>query len=548
MTKSLNIIFFLLFLCLGLQSNAASIADTTTHNSASINKALGYQMGDYTAYFKEALSYIKKNDLAKGAPLLSTGLAHVFTEKKVDRIMSYQTYEVLHLIIQTGKGNLSKDENRLGEALIKGMFAKDKPSDKIMMSYLKQSSNSLFIKRVRLLFLTLINDTTTNILVDKLLVEEPKLISANLLKAEILNKGEQYEECIKFCDRVIAQGPNYAYAYKLKGDCYASLDQNELAVTQYTKAIEHFPAYYEAIYERAEALLDIKSYKAAIDGFRVINPSYKWVAYNLARAYRKIDMADSALYYINTHIKQNPDDGDGYDIKGDIYYHKNEYTTAINLYNQAIQLDTLKAYYYEDRGDAYFYIDSISYALKDFEKAAAIDTTSGYAFRRIGECYYEKKEYEKAINFVRKAIEILPESKYAFVSLNLCYEKLNKFKEAIEAGKKAVAIDSTYQSALGNLGWTYYRAGEYNLCIDYSYRALKYDKTATYAMFNIALATLRKGEFEKAKSLYSKFIKECKDNGYKVNDGVITDLNDLIDQKVMVNESNFIIKNILGGK
>nr|WP_197486582.1 tetratricopeptide repeat protein [Mucilaginibacter sp. L294] len=462
----------------------------------------------------------------------------------VDRIMPYQTYEILQLIIQTGKGNLSKEEKRLGEALIKGMFAKDKPSDKTMLSYLKQSSNSLFINRFRLLFLTLTNDTTANIQVDKLLADEPKLISANLLKAEILNKGEQYEECIKFCDKVIAQWPNYAYAYKLKGDCYASLDQNEQALTQYTKAIELFPKYYEAIYERAEALLDIKSYKASIDGFRVINPSYKWAAYNLARAYRKIDMADSALYYINMHIKQNPDDGDGYNIKGSIYYDKNEYGTAINFLTQAIQLDTLKDYYYEDRGDAYFYADSIGYALKDFEKLVELDKKSEYGLRRIGDCYYANKDYAKAIMYQQKAIEILPENKYAFVSLNLCYEKLNKFKEAIEAGKKAVAIDSTYRMALGNLGWTYYRVGEYNLCIDYSYRALKYDKTAAYAMFNIALATLRKGEFEKAKGLYGKFIKECKDNGYTVNDGAITDLKDLIDQKVMVKESKFIIKNI----
>ena len=552
MTKPyISIFCFLILLCCVSISNAASIVDTVVYKKTLKANSLGYQMGDYITYFKEALSYIQKNDIDKGTQLFATGIKHIYAEKKVDRTLPYQTHEIFSLILEASEGKVSKDEKRLTNALIIGVFGKNKPSEKTMRSYMKEANNSLFTKRFRLLFASLVSDTTINEQVDKMLYVKPNLVSANILKAEILLGEHSYDDCIKYCDKVIELSPTYAYAYKLKGDCLAGLNKYEPAINIYTKAIDLFPQYYEAIYQKSTALVDNDEYKAAIPGLRVINnlsPSYKWSAYNLARSYRRTNMPDSALHYINMHIKQNPDDGDGYDIKGEIYYYQADQKTAIGFFNQAIQLDSLKAYYYEDRGDAHFYNDSINYALKDFKKSVSLDTSSAYSYRRIGDCYYVNKDYEQAIVYNKKAIEVRPDNKYAYVSLNMCYEKLNKFEEAVEASKKAIAIDSTYQTALGNLGWTYYRMGNNKLSIEYSYKALGYDNSATYAMFNIALATLRQGDFEKAKTLYRNFIKECKKHDYKINDGAIVDLNDLIAQKILVKESRYIINNIFQEK
>jgi tetratricopeptide (TPR) repeat protein len=338
-----------------------------------------------------------------------------------------------------------------------------------------------------------------------------------------------------------------AFATELRGKNAEELEKYDEALADYEHVIKMYPANKRVYYHRSMVYMDQDKYKEAIPGLLISSsaePDYLWTDYNLARCYNRIGQADSAFYYINQHINDYPDDGDGYDIKGNIFYGKDDYKHAIDEFTHAIALDAKKELYYADRADAYFYDKRYNDAIADFEKAHQLEKHNAYVLDRLSDCYFSLKDYKNAISEAEMAIKVSPDYKYAYLSLGLAKTNSGDFEGAIADLKKGIAIDSTYDVAIGDLAWAYYCAGDNNACIDYSYKALKYDPEATYAMFNIALATLRAGDAEKAKALYIKFIAQCKEKGYTISDGAIDDLKDLMKKNIAVEDCKYIIQHL----
>lgn len=525
--------------------------DTTAKNKilpigGSSNQLQG---ADFLAYFKDGIELLKQDDLTKGINLLNTGFQQIDAQASVLRTMPYTAYELVSILKEVNGNTLSAKEKKLGQVFIKNMFvAGPAEADKIILPLIKQAPNTLFTKRVRLFMLTAVNSKKAPAEVDALLKLNPNLVPANILKAEQCFDNEQYAKCISYSTRLINILPKYAHAYHMRAKANAGLTNYEKAITDYDAAIKLSPQMQVVIYDKADALMELERYAEAITAYKLFVPSeYKWTFYNIARAYRNLDKPDSAIYYINEHIRQYPDDEDGYNIKGDIFTDKQDFEKAVSAYTTGLQFAPKDDDLYEDRGDAYFWNHQYTEAINDYQKAIEIESTP-FRLNRMGSCYYYLNEYDKAILFHNKAIKLNPKYKYSYWSLNLTYNKMQRYNDAIAAAHKAIAIDSTYDSALGNLGWSYYCAGDYKNCIKYSYKALQYKPSAAYAMFNIALATLHNGDFEKAKERYRFFIDECHKKDYKINDGAIDDLRDLIKQNFMAKEATYIIEEIFKAK
>jgi len=547
MTKRLITSFiFVAFCCFTLSAQTTLNQDSTNKYSFPV-KDLTFSLGEENISFNKGVALIHNNDINGGIKLISLAIEKANTTNNITGTMSYRFYEFFDLLCTISKDDLSKTDKDIADTFLKIAFNDNLFSGTSFDIYFHQTPKSLFARRFKVMIDGYKNAPELDNELDAFLSDYPNQFSANLFKGQRLFTAKKYADAILYFSKCIEIFPQHSYSYWLRGNSCDFLNQHERALLEYDKALKLTPEYYQVEFDRAGTLSTLKREKEAIAGYKKVysvKPSYGLTTYFISNSYRKLKMLDSALYFANEYIRFNPNKAYGYKRKGDIYFDKNKYQEAANFYTRAIEIDPTNHRYYQNRGDAYYFSDSIMVALPDFKKATELDNHSGYAFGRVADCYYRLGDYEKALPYYKTTVELAPENDLAWSSINIIYTKLKLYHEAINAGLKAVALDSTSASYSGNLGWTYYGTGEYNLCIDYSYRALKYDKTATYAMFNIALATLRKGEFEKAKGLYGKFIKECKDNGYTVNDGAITDLKDLIDQKVMVKESKFIIKNI----
>jgi tetratricopeptide (TPR) repeat protein len=542
---------FFILLCLVVTSQclAKNSTDTTLKSPINTRSRSLPTSTNRAQEIWDGVKSIRSDSVEKGVHQLTDGIKITFVSSKLNRISEYNGIEFVSLLNTLDEGKLSVDEKKLGLEIFKMIFQqKTTPDVKNIDPLLKAVPNTYFVQRFKLL-LHHNDEKYIRSLLSDLLRDHPENLSFNILQAETDFEKEKYSEAIKYCDKAIALFPSYSYAYMMKGRCEGRTSKYDQEIQDETAALSYYPKYVEALYYRAAAYEDEDKYRDAANDYNAINvisPGYGYTDYDLGRCYKFLNQLDSTLYFANRYIQEAPEDEDGYDLKGDAYYRKDEYNTAVDWYNQAIKLAPNRAVFYEDRGDAYFYLNKIDTAMIDFQKEASLDKKNTYPLRRIGDCYYAKKDYTNSIIYHQKALKLDPTYKSAWMSLDYCYDALGKHELAIEMCKKVLAIDSTYDSALGDLGWEYYCTGHFDDCITYSYKCLKYNEKATYAMFNIALATLRKGDVDKARELYRHFLSLCKQNSYEITGGQLTDLRDLIKQNIETNEAVSIIEDIFG--
>ena len=133
-----------------------------------------------------------------------------------------------------------------------------------------------------------------------------------------------------------------ASAYTKRGSAYAERDQFDLAIADYTRAIELNPRHAEAYNNR---------------GF----------------AHYMMDQFDLAIADYTRAIELNPNDASAYNNRGLAYDGNSQFELAIADYTRAIRLDPRYADAYGNRGIGFHRIGQNDRAIADFRRALELD-------------------------------------------------------------------------------------------------------------------------------------------------------------------------------
>jgi tetratricopeptide (TPR) repeat protein len=500
--------------------------------------------------FADGVMEIKHDSIVRGLHIIAASFRGFVKQPALLKLLDYGPAEFIRSVLVVDSGRLSAKELSAGRNFL-AEFIKSDSLDNIKLksldSLLSPAPNTEFVLRLRVMMYSELGGKMMINALDELIKRDPDLAIAYLLKAHYYYDRQDYKNAIKWATVAVKLDPQYVYALQMRGKCYNSLDKETEALADFNRVLALYPLHPEAAYERSNILLDSDKYREAIPGFYhclLIDRDYGYPAYNLARCYKALEMRDSALYFVGLHIQEYPDDADGYDLKGEILYDGGEYMAAVDFFSSAIKMEPTSEGFYEDRADAYYFADSVDAAMPDYKKALSLDKNRAYVMDRLGNCYHLKDADDVAINYYREAIKTAPDYKYPYVDLDIIYNRQGKYDLGRPLLIKAIAIDSTYYTALGNLGWNYYCTNNYDECITWSYKALDHEPDAVFAMFNIALATLCKGDFEKAKERYHYFYNLCQQKNYKINEGAVDDLRNLVKNNRNKDQAIYIIKNV----
>lgn len=132
-----------------------------------------------------------------------------------------------------------------------------------------------------------------------------------------------------------------------------------------------------------------------------------------------------------------------------------DYTKAIQLFSQILELKPDHYLAYDFRGIARIKINDIDRAITDFGLSSVYNTKYPYAFLNKGNAYDDKGEYKLAIENYNTAIALDKEFAQAYNGRANCRSKLKNFKDAILDYTKAVTLDPEYAVAYYNRGITY---------------------------------------------------------------------------------------------
>ncbi len=194
-------------------------------------------------------------------------------------------------------------------------------------------------------------------------------------------------------------------------------------------------------------------------------------------------------------IKLNPNDAQAYFNRGDTYYEKGDYDSAISDFTEAIRLEPNLVVAQFNRGLAYYG------AISDYGEAIRLNPNDAQAYFNRGDTYYKKGDYDKAIPDYNEAIRLNPNLAIAYINRGLAYYG------AISDHDEAIRLNPNNAVAYGNRGYVYYEKGDYNRAISDYDETIKLNPNNAVAYGNRGYVYFKKGDYDSAISDYNEAIR-----------------------------------------
>ena len=327
----------------------------------------------------------------------------------------------------------------------------------------------------------------------------------------------------------------------------------QLAIQDFTKAIQLDPTLSEAYEARAAVLFQTKDYAGAIkDCDAVIGTTHDDERVYLIKGASRYYLHDikGALKPLNTAVSMNPDEPLARDIRGATLAESREWDDAIADFNKAIQLNPNDAMAYYGRAAAEFFLHEYEKSLSDVSDAIQVDNSlaSAYGLRADVKTHLKDRagamadantriqldvsddknyvsrdqgyvsragietmwdDFQAASNDLKTAILINPTNSQIYLCRAVLEQKCRNFEAALADytrgelnDPEAVRGANVYDA----MGYTHAEMGQWQPALESFRKAMAYNSPPDYVHFEIFLIECRLGQAEQAKKELTAYI------------------------------------------
>jgi tetratricopeptide (TPR) repeat protein len=276
----------------------------------------------------------------------------------------------------------------------------------------------------------------------------------------------------------IKKTPKNAQLYFERGLLLDRLEEDSLALIDYKKAISldsNRAEYYSAIGDMLFEHKDLDGSVLWLERALRVNPEDKTAHLKLAKMFLYIEEYNKALTEINTVLRQDVYNPEGYYLKGMVYKSLSDTTKAISSFMTALQVQPE----YRDAMIQLGIMNSMKgdpIAMKYYDNAYALDTLDVFPLYARGVFYQDKGDYESAKREYINAIMKDRNYPSTYYNLGYIYMQQDSFQKAYRQYDILTKLDPTDAEAYFNRGLSYEAMGKIaEAIIDYK-QALVFDE------------------------------------------------------------------------
>jgi protein O-GlcNAc transferase len=271
------------------------------------------------------------------------------------------------------------------------------------------------------------------------------------------NQG-RYAQAIQELKPDLDKNPEWEFGYRLLGLCYLNLNNNALAVSSLSRALELKSTSFSAYYGLGEAYFNMQKYD---DCIAVLNRGESFAAkekdpekekaklFKLrGSAYFRANRFSEAANDLTNALRVNQSDWADFSMLGISYLKLNRTDEAIQALEKADSMKPGQNVITDSLGKAYLKSGVTSLSSKQYTsaiqfltKARDHDPKNGFVYYNLAEAYLFDKKYAEAEKALTQTISLMPNSVEAYTRLGLVYEKQKKWDPALTAYKKAASIN-----------------------------------------------------------------------------------------------------------
>ena len=297
---------------------------------------------------------------------------------------------------------------------------------------------------------------------------------------------KNYSEADRAFRRALAAEPNNPEYHINLGDANFYQGISALAILEYEAAMKADTASLEVYYHWAEACLELKDYKCAIEKLKVVldkdsTHAPAWmragsIYYKAARSATtrddQVNRFKDAIGSYKKYIELSNATPDSSNVRA--YYDLAMSYFSLNAFEEAQEyFGIVLSIPYEPR-DVYFYYGKTLWGIREYAKAGELlekhlawvkqqdaeyksSTTVEEVFKLIGDSYFFRKprKMSKALEWYNKSLAINPNQKRILETLAIAYHSGKSYAQALEFYKRRIdlGIDSADIKILKNAGF-----------------------------------------------------------------------------------------------
>ena len=237
---------------------------------------------------------------------------------------------------------------------------------------------------------------------------------------------EYYSDAIYYFEKFLEYNPDSKEAFYEISWCQFYVEDNYSAIENARRSLEIDNNYADGNFSLGYFLINSEEYEEAVShcvlAFEI--GKYAGAAYNSAYCYNKMDMKDSAYFYLSAAIAINNEYALAYSFLSELYYEDNRYYDAIDAANKSINLDGSDGNPYNYRAKSYFELKNYNQALSDFESYYEIDQLSETLYE-MGLCNEKLGYKDEAISLYTDYLQYIDDE----TTRNEILEKIETLQE-----------------------------------------------------------------------------------------------------------------------
>jgi len=201
----------------------------------------------------------------------------------------------------------------------------------------------------------------------------------------------------------------------------------------------------------------------------------------------------TALNDLNKAVELDSTNFETFYYRGLVLLYMNRYVLAIEDFSKSIKLNSKFADAYNNRGLAYSFIEDTENAYYDFTKAIELDPKFTEAYINRGSIYTSIDEKDSAMIDFNRASKLSPNNPELLYQRGRLYYNMEKFNDAIKDFSKSIELGLKSPKLYYNRANAYVRSGQYKKAVDdYTY-VLELDPEDMEALNNRSYAYHRLG-------------------------------------------------------
>lgn len=208
-------------------------------------------------------------------------------------------------------------------------------------------------------------------------------------------------------------------------------------------------------------------------------------------------------------------DSNYYNTKGQEFYKKKEFDSAIEYFYKAVNLNARNAQAYNNLAMCYWFKNNLIAAIKYFKKANYINHGYTQPLVNLALLYKQLGDVPNQVYYLKKAIKYNPADFTAYYWLGDYYRNIGEYPAAIECFKEVVRINPKFSQAYLSIAMCFFETEEFNYTILALTQYQEYYPDSDFAYYLKAKANLAMTRYSDAKENIEKAIAICNNNEYQ---------------------------------